>query len=241
MAREDSWRENRRWDFAREAREMERRPDYGQADPGYDDRYRDYRRWADRRNGEDRYRGEPDGSGYEDERAYRPYGSSGPTAYYAEPPYRYGAPRAFTPYGMGAAPYDRRRAEEPRSWMNKASDEVASWFGDRDAERRRRADEMRAGHRGRGPKGYRRSDERMTEDVNDRLTEDPYLDATDIAVAVEAGEVTLSGHVASREDKRRAERLAEDVSGVGDVQNNLRVRPTEGPAATAGTPVPGNF
>ncbi len=38
------------------------------------------------------------------------------------------------------------------------------------------------------------------------------------------GEVTLVGMVMNREDKRRAERLAESVSGVGDVQNNLRLR-----------------
>jgi len=78
--------------------------------------------------------------------------------------------------------------------------------------------------RGQGPKGYERSDERIREDLHERLTEDPQLDASDIEVAVEAREVTLSGRVASRADKRRAEDIAESVSGVGHVQNNLRVR-----------------
>ena len=54
------------------------------------------------------------------------------------------------------------------------------------------------------------------------------LDATYIEVSVAEGDVTLAGLVVSREDKRRAERLAEEVSGVGDVQNNLRLRRQDG-------------
>lgn len=112
-----------------------------------------------------------------------------------------------------------------RDWFDRASDEVASWFGDRGAKERRRFDEQRAHLRGRGPKGYRRSDERIKEDVNDRLS-DGYLDATDIDVAVANGDVTLTGSVFSRIDKRRAEDLAESVSGVTNVENRLRVRPS---------------
>ncbi len=110
-----------------------------------------------------------------------------------------------------------------RDWLDRASDEVSSWFGDDDAERRRRMDKMRdRNFRGRGPKGYRRSDERIREDVNDRLTDHQYLDATDIDVAVKEGEVTLSGKVFDRTDKRLAEDVAESVTGVKNVQNNLR-------------------
>jgi len=79
-------------------------------------------------------------------------------------------------------------------------------------------------HRGRGPKGYRRSDERIHEDVCERLTEDPFIDASNIEVAVKDGEVTLGGTVSSRGLKRRAEDLAELASGVAHVQNNLRVQ-----------------
>ena len=86
-------------------------------------------------------------------------------------------------------------------------------------------DEYRSGeHRGRGPRSYKRSDERIKEDVNDRLTDDPYLDASDIEVELSNAEVTLSGTVKARQDKRRAEDLAESVSGVSHVQNNIRVR-----------------
>lgn len=122
-------------------------------------------------------------------------------------------------YGGG----ERGYSQGGRSFWDKAGDEVASWFGDRDAEARRRQDE----HRGRGPKGYSRSDERIREDVNDRLTEDGWLDASNITVEVKDREVTLSGTVSDRGSKRRAEDIAESVSGVEHVQNNLRVHRSE--------------
>jgi osmotically-inducible protein OsmY len=77
-------------------------------------------------------------------------------------------------------------------------------------------------HWGRGPKGYQRSDNRILEDVCDRLMYSD-VDAGDIEVKVENGEVTLSGSVRDRWDKRRAEDVAEEVSGVRDVHNNIRV------------------
>lgn len=99
----------------------------------------------------------------------------------------------------------------------------------------------RAGsHRGKGPRGYVRGDERILEEVCDRLTEDDRLDACDIEVRVDQGEVTLNGQVKARGDKRRAEDIAESVSGVKHLQNNLRVRPPEQPAqATAPQPTAG--
>lgn len=79
------------------------------------------------------------------------------------------------------------------------------------------------GAEGRGPRGYRRSDERIHEDVNDRLTDDRYVDASDIEVTVNNRMVTLTGRVNSRDEKRRAADIAESVSGVEDVSNQLRV------------------
>jgi hypothetical protein len=84
-------------------------------------------------------------------------------------------------------------------------------------------DERRGRFAGRGPKGYRRSDERIREDVSDRLTDDSWLDASQIDVAVEGGMVTLSGKVGDRDDKRRAEDVAMSVSGVRDVINQIHV------------------
>ncbi len=77
---------------------------------------------------------------------------------------------------------------------------------------------------GYGPRGYRRSDDRIEEDVNDRLTWHSQLDATDIKVAVQDGVVTLTGTVDSRQDKRLAENVAESVPGVWDVNNQIHVR-----------------
>ena len=76
---------------------------------------------------------------------------------------------------------------------------------------------------GRGPRDYRRSDERIREEISDRLTDDYSVDASDISIQVKDGEVTLSGSVTTREQKRRAEDLAETISGVRDVTNNIRV------------------
>lgn len=79
-------------------------------------------------------------------------------------------------------------------------------------------------HKGKGPRNYRRSDNRIQEDINDRLTDDPIVDATEVDVAVQNCEVTLTGTVDDREAKRRAEDIAESVSGVGHVENRIKVR-----------------
>lgn len=117
-----------------------------------------------------------------------------------------------------------RGHNEERSWWNRTSDEVSSWFGDEDAERRRERDRNQSGrYRGKGPRNYNRSDDRIKEDVNDRLSDDPFVDASEIEVTVSSGEVTLTGTVDHRSSKRRAEDLAESVSGVKNVENRLRV------------------
>ncbi len=79
-------------------------------------------------------------------------------------------------------------------------------------------------HSGKGPKGYRRSDERIHEDVCSALTMDPYVDASDIELKSENGVVTLEGAVEDRAMKRRAEECIEHCHGVNDIQNNLKVR-----------------
>ncbi|HTL35842.1 MAG TPA: BON domain-containing protein, partial [Kofleriaceae bacterium] len=83
------------------------------------------------------------------------------------------------------------------------------------------------GHRGKGPQGYQRSDERIREHVCEVLSDDDRVDATYIEVAVKNGEVTLSGTVQDRDTKRLAEQCIEDISGVKDVQNNIRVAPRD--------------
>ena len=136
-----------------------------------------------------------------------------------------GTAYGWRPYGTpaghgypGGATRGCYREEDERGFFDRAADEVASWFGDEDAARRREMD-----HTGRGPQNYIRSDERILEDVCDNLTEDWSVDARNVQVTVKDREVTLDGTVTSRQQKRRAEDCAEEVSGVTHVQNNLRV------------------
>lgn len=129
------------------------------------------------------------------------------------------------------------RGPGPRNFLDRAADSVASWFaGERHGDGPRpEASRRDLGHRGLGPQGYKRSDERITEEAHEHLTEDAWVDASNIGISVSGGEITLSGTVTEREAKHRAERLVEDISGVTHVQNNLRIdrgnfltRPTAG-------------
>ncbi|MFB2595404.1 BON domain-containing protein [Paracoccus sp. p4-l81] len=140
---------------------------------------------------------------------------------------------SYPPGGMRGD--DSRRRDDDRD-RNNREDGSYLWADDRTraASGRRegmgqRDDQTAAGaglHRGRGPKGYTRSDDRIAEDACDRLSDDDMLDASNIEVSVSLGEVTLDGHVEDRHAKRRAEDCIEAVSGVTHVQNNLRVRAT---------------
>lgn len=77
--------------------------------------------------------------------------------------------------------------------------------------------------RGVGPKNYTRSDERLTEEINERLTDDDDLDASEITVRVANGAVTLEGNVDQRWMKHRAEDIADACSGVKEVDNRIQV------------------
>jgi hypothetical protein len=78
-------------------------------------------------------------------------------------------------------------------------------------------------HAGRGPAAYRRPDNRILEDICERLAHHPAIDARDVEVSVSEGEVTLSGTVPDRTTKHAAEDLALETSGVKDLHNRLRV------------------
>jgi osmotically-inducible protein OsmY len=79
-------------------------------------------------------------------------------------------------------------------------------------------------HRGKGPQGYQRSDERIRELVCEALADDDQIDASQIQVSVKDGEVTLSGTVDDRRTRREAEDCVATVSGVRDIQVQLRVK-----------------
>ena len=69
-----------------------------------------------------------------------------------------------------------------------------------------------------------RTDNEIERDVKDELQWNPDLDATDIAVSVKQGVVTLAGFVKSWSDKYEAEMAAKRVSGVRGIANDLEVR-----------------
>jgi hypothetical protein len=91
-------------------------------------------------------------------------------------------------------------------------------------ERRGERPRGRGPHYGKGPQGFRRSDERIKELVCEALFEDDQIDATGIAVDVQQGEVMLAGTVDDRLTKRMAEDCAASIAGVHDVHNQLRIR-----------------
>ena len=80
-------------------------------------------------------------------------------------------------------------------------------------------------HVGKGPKNWQRSDERIREEVNEALARHPEIDASEIEVKVQGGEVILTGTVTDRRAKRQAEDVAERVFGASEVQNQIRVKP----------------
>ena len=94
-------------------------------------------------------------------------------------------------------------------------------------------------HAGRGPRGYQRSDERIREELNERLTAHGLIDASDIECQVQNGIVTLAGYVETRVEKRAAEDLAEDIAGVHEVHNQLRLRSNAETDRAAATTDPG--
>ncbi|MCO4863367.1 BON domain-containing protein [Cupriavidus sp. WGlv3] len=81
------------------------------------------------------------------------------------------------------------------------------------------------GYRRGGPKNYRRGDDRIHDEVCDRLAHAQELDVSEVTVRVQDGLVTLEGHVGDRRSKYDIEEVTERVFGVQDVINHIRVRP----------------
>jgi osmotically-inducible protein OsmY len=198
--------------------------DTGQAPRGYD-AGRDHERGHFSEDYEDRMfsSGVTSGGtgGYDYERGYGDGGRQ-----------RYSEGRFGVPSDRGER-WEQRGREAGRDtgdFFRRAGERVASWFGGGEREQQQQQRDWHGqgqgqsrDFRGMGPKGYKRNDERISDEVHERLTDDPYIDASNINIAVSGGEVTLSGTVAHRDAKHRAERIIEDVSGVSHVQNNLRV------------------
>jgi hypothetical protein len=188
---------------------------------------RDYERWD---------RGRP-----EHDRNRTTHGTANDTSDYERDFSRRGdAEREYTQrMGYARPEYDRRRdTERESSWdydYNRGPSGNTGWRGgvaESDTSIRETRDRpygtgtqgMRTGrYGGVGPRGYQRSDERIHEDVNDRLAQHPDIDPSDVEVSARDGVVYLRGTIETRWAKRVAEDEAEAVWGVKDVINELRV------------------
>ncbi|MFV8257854.1 BON domain-containing protein [Bdellovibrio bacteriovorus] len=121
----------------------------------------------------------------------------------------------------GTSDLTRQGSDQYRSSSSFDTDRERS--SERGSERGSERSEGRSQFFGRGPKSYKRSDERIKEDVCEMLTRDNNIDAEGIEVEVKEGEVTLTGTVPERRMKHLAEDCAEGCYGVKDVTNNIRV------------------
>jgi hypothetical protein len=75
----------------------------------------------------------------------------------------------------------------------------------------------------RGPKGYTRSDERIKEDVCERLSQRGDIDVDEVSIDVQGGKITLQGTVPDRRMKHMIEDIACGCMGVKDVENKVSV------------------
>lgn len=90
-------------------------------------------------------------------------------------------------------------------------------------------------HRGRGPKGYTRSDERLKELICERLTDDPNIDASEVTIEVAGQSVKLTGTIDDRRAKYEIEEMVERIGGVKDIDNQLRVQSSQSRGGAEGS------
>jgi osmotically-inducible protein OsmY len=79
-------------------------------------------------------------------------------------------------------------------------------------------------HAGKGPKGWKSSDDRIYEEVCQILEQRGDIDPSEVEIKVSNGEVTMEGTVSDRTSKRRLDEAIDQVSGIKDVHNRVRVK-----------------
>jgi hypothetical protein len=79
-------------------------------------------------------------------------------------------------------------------------------------------------HKGKGPKGYRRTDDLIKEDICEALYRNTGVDASEIEIFVKDGVVKITGFVTSPEQKMMAESAIENLTGIDEIFNDLSVR-----------------
>lgn len=72
----------------------------------------------------------------------------------------------------------------------------------------------------------RMDDQEIARQIEDRLQQEPQLtpEGREIQLSVDGGQVTIEGHVQSQQESQQVERIAADVAGQDNVDNQLEVR-----------------
>ncbi|HPC23847.1 MAG TPA: BON domain-containing protein [Phycisphaerae bacterium] len=129
----------------------------------------------------------------------------------------------------GETPIEYVRPAGRQRWAYGAG---GGWYEPRGLRHRERGEELGGAWAGwtreqgpeyRAPKGYKRSDKRIMEDVCDAFMMDERLDPREIEVEVLDGVVILRGSVRHRHEKYLAEDIADSILGVKDVENQVRI------------------
>ena len=149
---------------------------------------------------------------------------------------QYGGFRVGTSEGLGGSTGDYARPSFGGSYGNASGYGGESRWGSRSGyEVGAHQRDVRRSFRGLGPASYQRPDERIRDDVYERLTDSHIIDAREIMVEVHQGNVTLSGTVHERRMRYAAEDLVANVMGVANINNQLRVEREGPPPTTLGT------
>jgi osmotically-inducible protein OsmY len=149
----------------------------------------------------------------------------------------YGGNRGFSNQGYSGQRYNQGSSRQGGGFSGQSGQNWGQTFGQ--GSRGQSYGYQGRGFSGKGPKGYQRSDDRIKEQLSDRLMDDDDIDASEITIEVKNGEATLTGTVGSREEKRAAEEIAEQSPGVREVQNLLRVQAASSSSSQSGQGQPG--
>lgn len=220
-SRRDSWESDR---FYRDPQDSARMSDRYQNDRGFSGRgYNDQGPMSD----DDRFRSRSSMNDRETSRGEDEWGSG--MGMYGAYEHQARMHQAGRPQQSYSSSYDRgsRQDFQGRGYGGGSQDLGPSYgsYGQSDEDRY----QSKSGGQfsGKGPKGFKRSDDRIKEEVCEMLTMDPSIDASDIEIEVKEGEVTLTGTVPERRMKHMAEDVIDGCFGVKDVHNQLRLKREE--------------
>jgi len=79
------------------------------------------------------------------------------------------------------------------------------------------------GHRGKGPMNFAYSDEKLRERICEMLADHDLIDPSNVDIQVKSGEVTITGTIEDRHQKRLIEDMVDNVPGVQDIHMSVKV------------------